>query len=196
VGVTIALMAPMPGDADLRLLAAARDGDARARTALVRAHQGAVFALLQRMLRPSGLDALVEDLAQETFLRAFRALPRFDPQGRARLRTWLLTIATRLAINECKRTRVPTVPVDDFAETLQGPFTADRDDTRRRAAAAIARAISGLPPRQRAAFVLQHFHHLDHAAIANALEVPVGTVKSRLARARTALREALKEAAP
>lgn len=191
MGVTIARMDPEPADA--RLIDAAREGDPRAKTTLVRTHERAVFALLQRMLRPSGLDGLVEDLAQETFLRAFRALSRFDPEGPAKLRTWLLTIATRLAINECQRTRIPTVPVDDFVETLEGPFAADRDDTRRRAANAIARAIATLPPRQRAAFVLQQFHHFDHAAIADALEVPVGTVKSRLARARTALRTALKE---
>lgn len=193
MGVTIARMDSVPAEPDLRLLAAARDGDARARTSLVRTHQRAVFALLQRMLRPSGLEGLVEDLAQETFLRAFRALSRFDPSGPAKLQTWLLTIATRLAINECKRARVRTVPVEDFVDVLEGPFAADRDDTRRRAANAIARAVAGLPPQQRAAFVLQQFHHFDHATIAEALEVPVGTVKSRLARARTALRTALQE---
>ena len=58
------------------------------------------------MLVPSGLGDLVEDLAQETFLRAFRALPDFDPAGPAKLRSWLLTIGTRLAINECERKRV------------------------------------------------------------------------------------------
>jgi RNA polymerase sigma-70 factor (ECF subfamily) len=186
-------MDPVSADPDPRWLAAACDGDARARTTLVRACERAVFALLERMLRPSGLEGLVEDLAQETFLRAFRALPRFDPEGPATLQTWILTIATRLAINECQRSRIPTVPVDDFAETLQGSFAADRDDTRRRAARAIAAAVAALPPRQRAAFVLKQFHHFDHAAIADALEVPVGTVKSRLARARAALRTALEE---
>jgi RNA polymerase sigma-70 factor (ECF subfamily) len=177
----------------LDLLQAAQTGDQRARTTLVRQHQAPLFALLDRMLRPSGLADRIEDLAQETFLRAFRALPGFDPEGPAQLRTWLLTIGTRLAINECRKSRIETRPVEDFAEALRSPFSADGDDTRRRAAEAIAAAVGRLSPRQRAAFVLHAFHELDEAAIAEALEIPRGTVKSRLARARAELRRALQE---
>src|SRR5215470_592892 len=99
---------PLPSRAGSRelddvTLARAQRGEAAAWRALVEHYQRAVFALLSRMLAPSGRAALVEDLAQETFLRAFRALPAFDRGGRARLSTWILTIATRLGIDELRR---------------------------------------------------------------------------------------------
>src|SRR5262252_7490429 len=84
-------------------LARAQRGEAAAWRSLVEHYQRPVFALLSRMLAPSGRATLVEDLAQETFLRAFRALPAFDHAGRARLSTWILTIATRLGIDELRR---------------------------------------------------------------------------------------------
>ena len=73
-------------------LRAARGGDEEACRALVLRYQRAVFALLSRMLAPVGRQGLVEDLAQETFLRVFRSLGRFDPDGAARPSTWILTI--------------------------------------------------------------------------------------------------------
>src|SRR5262245_52508694 len=81
---------------ELGLLARCRERDPAALRAFVERYQRPVFALLSRML---GRVPEVEDLAQETFLRAFRALPSFDPHGTARPSTWLLTIATRLALD-------------------------------------------------------------------------------------------------
>ena len=80
---------PAPEELDELTLARAQRGDEEACRALVVRYQRALFALLARMLGPRGA---VEDLAQETFLRAFRALPGFDRSGPARLSTWLLTI--------------------------------------------------------------------------------------------------------
>src|SRR5438105_4102458 len=79
------------------VLGRARRGDQAAARALVLRYQGAVFTVLSRILGPSR-RGLVPDLAQETFLRVFRGLPAFVSDQRARLSTWILTIATRLAI--------------------------------------------------------------------------------------------------
>lgn len=171
-------------------IARAQTGDRVACHALIRRHQRAVGSLLRRILAGSGLDALTEDLAQETFLRAFAALPRFDPDGRARLSTWLLTIATRLALQAIERRRLPAVRFDDDA----GDARIEADDLapdRVRLGAAIADAIGRLPPPHRAAFVLREYHGLDYAEIARSLDIDVGTVKSRLWRARAALQRAL-----
>src|SRR5689334_16017383 len=93
---------PWPSD-ESALVAAAVGGDRSACRTLVRRYERAVFAQLRGVLLPSGRATVVEDLAQETFLRAFRALPRYTSDGRAKFSTWLLTIATRLALNELRR---------------------------------------------------------------------------------------------
>ena len=81
--------------------------------ALVAHHQGAVFALISRILGRRRGSAAHQDLAQETFLRVFRALPTFERRGPARLSTWILTIASRLAISELRRRPVEyLLPVD------------------------------------------------------------------------------------
>src|SRR5438552_18316024 len=116
-------------------LARAQRGDAAACRALVLQYERPVFALLGRMLAPSGRTAMVEDLAQETFLRAFRALSAFDRGGRARLSTWILTIATRLCIDELRKQT--TEPLER-ASHVAAPARSDA----RLEARAIARAVA------------------------------------------------------
>ncbi|MEM6293654.1 MAG: sigma-70 family RNA polymerase sigma factor [Myxococcota bacterium] len=170
------------------LIVAAQRGERSALRKLVREHQGAVGGLLRRMLGPVGLGGLTEDLAQETFLRAFRALGRFDPEGPARFSTWVLKIAARLAINELARKR-PRIQPDAVLVDAESP---EREHDRRRVAAAIEAAVAELPPPFRAAFVLREYHGLDYAEIAKMLDLELGTVKSRLSRARRLLRDRLK----
>ena len=139
------------------------------------------------MLGPVGLDSLTEDLAQETFLRAFRALDRFDPDGPAAFSTWLLKIASRLAINELARKRPKLAPAD----ALDAASTPESEHRRQRIGRAIATAVGELPPPFRAAFLLREYHGLEYAEIAEMLDLELGTVKSRLSRARRLLRERL-----
>lgn len=178
-----------PKEIDRITLARAAGGDHTCFRSLVDCYHRRVFALLWRMLDPAGRADRVEDLTQETFVRVYRALDRFDPAGAARLSTWILTIATRLAMNELRKRVAATVPLDDVAEHLAVPA----GDRRRQLGRAIARAIGELSPEQRAAVVLREYHGLDYADIAAALEVDLGTVKSRLSRARARLRAALEE---
>jgi RNA polymerase sigma-70 factor (ECF subfamily) len=180
---------------ELTLVRAQRGEDAACRL-FVATYQRRVFALLGRMLAPSGRGALVEDLAQETFLRAFRALAMFDRGGPARLSTWLLTIATRLALDELKRAVPRLVPIDAIARGVAasgGGSDAASEADRRALSGALARAVAGLGPEQRATFLLREVHELSTEEVATALEVDLGTVKSRLSRAKQALRAALAE---
>lgn len=179
--------ASAPRRIDEQLVVEAQAGDRAALRQLVRRHQRPVGALLRRMLGPVGLDALTEDLAQETFLRAFRALARFDPTGPASFSTWLLRIASRLAINELARKRPTLAPTD----TLDAAQTPESEHRRKRIGQAIANAVAELPPPFRAAFILREYHGLDYTEISEMLDLELGTVKSRLSRARRLLRERL-----
>jgi RNA polymerase sigma-70 factor (ECF subfamily) len=185
---------PAPGEIDELTLARAQRGEQAACRALIERYQAPVYALLYRMLQPGGLDAAVEDLAQETFLRVLTALPRFSLDGPARLSTWILTIAARLAISEARlparRARAHLAPVDAVAPGAPAP---DEEASRRAVEAVVRRAIAGLSADHRAVLLLRAYHDLDYPEIAQALQIDIGTVKSRLSRARAALRAALSE---
>ncbi len=180
-----------PGELPPAVVERARRGEASAFRALVLHHQDAVHALLYRLLAPSGRQGWVEDGTQETFLRVYRALPGFSPGGSAKLSTWILTIATRLALNELRRPAL-VVPVAGLeALPVAGEQRADSLAERRALGEAIRAALGQLPPDQRAVLVLREMHGLEYAEMAEALELDVGTVKSRLSRARAAMRAAL-----
>lgn len=167
---------------DLEVLRAA-GGDHNAWRGLVECYQHRVFALVSRML--AGRDRhVIEDIAQDTFLGVFRQLPSYRPAGPARLSTWILTIAARRAIDELRRRRPALIEIE--------PAGSDDHARRRELQRAIEGALEELSPEHRAAFLLREFHGLEYAEIASALEIDLGTVKSRLSRARAALRERLK----
>jgi RNA polymerase sigma-70 factor (ECF subfamily) len=130
-------------------------------------------------------------------VRVHGALSRFDPAGDASLSTWMLTIATRLALNELRQQKRPE-PAHDEAETAAGDAadTPEAAVDRARMGATIARCMAQLPDDQRAILVLREYHDLDYPEIAAVLELELGTVKSRLSRARVALRERLVAAMP
>lgn len=158
--------------------------------AFVVRYERAVFALLSRLL---GHGTHVEDLAQEAFLRAYRAFPTFDVDAESRPSAWLLTIATRLALDTKKKRGHRTTSLDAAAE-IAGKGTPETERERHELGRAIAKAASDLPDDQRAAFVLAEFHGLSTKEIARALDVPEATAKTRLFRAREKLREALRGA--
>jgi len=168
----------------------AQRGDDRAWRELVERYQTPVHALIWRLLAGRSRHR-VEDLVQETFVRVLRALPSWDIAGPASLQTWILTIATRLSLNELRKPEMTTIIGDPPA-----PDSADAASERARIAAAIAAGVAQLPDAQRAVFVLREYHELEYADIADALGLDLGTVKSRLARARAALRERLVAALP
>jgi RNA polymerase sigma-70 factor (ECF subfamily) len=169
----------------------AQRGEEPAWRALIERYRVPVHAVIWRLLAGRQRHR-VEDLVQETFVRVLRALPEFDPAGPASLTTWMLTIAARLALNEQRRPEHAALTDEPAASGER----ADAGAERKRLAAAIQAGVAQLPAIQRAVFVLREYHDLDYAEIAEVLEVDIGTVKSRLSRARSALRAHLEAALP
>jgi RNA polymerase sigma-70 factor (ECF subfamily) len=166
---------------DAQLIArVVRDDDRAAFGELVRRHQGAVRGFLRRMQGTSGDFA--EDLAQETFLKAHRALAEF--RGEGSLVAWLCAIAANELRAEWRRRKRRA---EFLAESEPGsPADAAVGDDRD-----LARALAELPETQRAALVLCFEHGLTHEEAASVMRCPVGTLKSHVARGKQRLRQFL-----
>lgn len=183
-----ALPAAPPRELDAITLRRAQRGDAAACQALVELYQHRVLALIGRMLGRR-LAGRVEDVAQDTFLDVFRGLSGFAPLGPARLSTWILTIATRRAIDEARRRAGDaTHRAEALDEVVDPRAGVDQTSALGRA---IEAALHALPPDFRAVFLLREVHGLGHDEIARALTLDATTVRTRLFRARAALRVAL-----
>jgi RNA polymerase sigma-70 factor (ECF subfamily) len=173
--------------AEAELVARARAGDLFAFEEIVKRHQRRVYATAMRIVRRHDL---ADDVVQETFLRAHLHLDRFDttrPLG-----PWICRIAANLAVNHVRspRAREEALP-EAHGETpaaAPNPLAGVLDAEARRE---LARALDTLSADQRAVFVLRVFEDLSYKEIAEALEISMGTVMSRLSRARERLREAL-----
>jgi len=176
-----------PDAAEADLLARARDGNLFAFDEIVKRYQRRVYATAVRIVRRHDV---ADDVVQEAFLRAHQALGRFDlsrPFG-----PWICRIAANLAVNHVRspQAREEALP-EAHAETPVpgGSPLAGVLDTEARVE--LARALEGLSAEQRAVFALRVFEDLSYKEIAEALEISIGTVMSRLSRARERLRVAL-----
>ncbi|MFY1650246.1 sigma-70 family RNA polymerase sigma factor [Solwaraspora sp. WMMB762] len=175
-----------PDDAQItRWALAARDGDRAAATSFVRATQGQVQRFLTHLVDTTE----AEDLAQETFLRAMRSLPRFA--GRSSARTWLLSIARRVAVDHI-RAVVVRPRVADLAD-WQAVAEAAVAGPRFEEAVALRQLLAGLAADRREAFVATQVLGLSYAEAAEICDCPVGTIRSRVARAREDLVAAMTE---
>ena len=131
---------------------------------------------------------LAEDIAQEAFVRAYRALPDF--RGQAQVRSWLYRIATNLALNAVSRRReYPQDTLPDVA-VVRSP---ERDAELALMREDLAAAIEDLPPDLREALVLREFEGLSYQEIADRTGLPLNTVRTRILRARRALRGDMEE---
>jgi RNA polymerase sigma-70 factor (ECF subfamily) len=175
---------------------AAQQGDPAASRAIVEALHRPIIATIYRFLG-TGYRREVEDLAQEVFLKVFRALGRFDP-SRAKFTTWVYTFVRNHCYDVLKRRRIPTTSMHaaapdeaarDFPDRreLQPPQDAENQELGRR----IGEALASLGEDQRMVFVLREYESLDYSEIAEITGVNEGTVKSRLFRAKEALRQQL-----
>jgi RNA polymerase sigma-70 factor, ECF subfamily len=164
-----------------RLAIAARHGDAGTMSAFIRAGQRQVWSLCAHLVD----EASADDLTQETYLRVFRALPAFrqDSSGR----TWLLSIARRACMDELRqRTRRRR------QETLvAGLDDTEPDRSRETEQVEVRELLAHLPLERRDAFVLTQVLGLSYEDAARTCNCPVGTIRSRVARARVDLIEAL-----
>ncbi|MGH7411417.1 MAG: RNA polymerase sigma factor [Candidatus Methylomirabilis sp.] len=187
-------------DDDLAAIERASAGDSAAFEALVRKYQGWVFTLAYRML---GDRADAEEMAQEIFLKAYRALERFE--RKSKFSTWLYSIATNHCLNqlESRRRRPrfqeisgseraqgnPGALVEEVADPAPGPEQAlEHDDVRY----LVQQQLLRLTPEHRAILVLREIQGLAYDEIGELLGLAPGTVRSRLHRARMELKERLK----
>ena len=180
-------------DTDEALVTAAQAGDREAVDTLIRRHQSRIFNFALT-LTAGGADA--EDLAQETFIRALRGLNRF--RGESSFKHWLYRIAVNAArtrrAQQARQAAVwdARVEADDLAErhAARAAGGVEQAVMRRQT---IDRALAALPHDLRAAVVLRDVEGLEYRAIAAVLDVPAGTVMSRIFRARRLLRPMLAE---
>ena len=185
---------PAPADSDLVLVQRTVAGDQRAFGLLVLKYERRIQRLIARMVRDVDL---VEDIAQETFIRAYRALPKF--RGDAQFYTWLY----RIAVNTAKKTlidfkRDPTVVESalrsgDDDETYRPetePISHETPDTvlaAKQISAVVNAAMEALPDDLRQAVTLREIEGLSYEEIAEVMNCPIGTVRSRIFRAREAI---------
>jgi len=187
-------------DVDAPLVERVRRGDQKAFELLVVKYQRRIERLIGRMVRDADL---VQDLAQETFLRAYRALPQF--RGESAFYTWLYRIAVntaKKALVELRREPVITeaalMPSGDADETFRpeaepiDPETPDAVIASREIAAAVNAAIERLSEDLRQAVVLREIEGLSYEEIAEIMNCPIGTVRSRIFRAREAIAQRLR----
>ena len=165
---------------DAELVTAARAGDRAALEQLLRRHQDRIHAVARRIMADP-TDAL--DAAQEAMISIVRGLPAFD--GRSAFSTWIYRITTNACLDELRRRR--RRPTDALPEQEQAdprsPDLAEGIADR----LVLDDALADLPIEFRAAVVLRDVCRLDYAEIAEVLEIPPGTVRSRIARGRAAL---------
>lgn len=170
-------------------------GDTGAFEQLIERHQALVAGTVARML---GSNADVEDIAQQVFIRVWKGAARYV--ARAKFTTWLLKITRNLVFNEMRRSkRRPHVPMQIEPEAVEMPLKDEATSTPDAALleselqSAIEKAITLLPDTQRMALVLRRYEELSYEEIADVLDLSVSAVKSLLFRARTELREQLKD---
>lgn len=186
-------------DADQLLVDRVKSGDQQAFNLLVRKYERKVFRLISRLVRD---PAEVEDVAQEAFIKAYRALPQF--RGDSAFYTWLYRIAVNTAKNHLVAQGRRPIPLSDtLSEDEDGESfgredvvsdnqTPDAELLSRQIAETVNRAIEALPQDLRTAVTLREIEGLSYEEIAEAMNCPIGTVRSRIFRAREAIAQQLR----
>jgi RNA polymerase sigma-70 factor (ECF subfamily) len=183
-------MTQTPPDTDDELLLRMRSGDEQAFVALYRRRQGAIYRFALHM---SGSATVAEDVTQEVFLAMIREDCGYDP-GRGTLSGYLFGIARKLVLRRLERSRSEVAlgadgeEESDLVELVASPDPLT-DLTRKEGIAALRRAVQALPRRYREVVALCDLEEVDYAEAAHALGCPIGTVRSRLHRARALLLE-------
>jgi RNA polymerase sigma-70 factor (ECF subfamily) len=176
-------------EGDAELVARACEGDEAAFEQLVLRHQRYVFNLAYRVL---GDYAEAEDMTQEAFVRVWRGLSGF--RGQAQFTTWLYRIVHNLCLNRLPGLRRELLQTEPLEEVLADPGLSPTDlfDTQERLALLHAQ-LDRLPEKYRLVLTLRYLQHLSYAEVAAALDMPMGTVKTHIHRARRLLRERLRQ---
>lgn len=183
---------------EARLIMACQEGDSSAFNLLVWRWEKPLYNFIYKYV---GDATLAEDLVQDTFIRVLKSIKRYTHQGS--FSTWLYRIAINLCKDHLKRKRLPLVSLHDYYTTGSGErvYVQDRiadDQTRtddslkaEEREELVRRLLAGLPEEQRIVILLKEYQELTFREIAEVLDVPEGTVKSRLYHALRAMRESL-----
>jgi RNA polymerase sigma-70 factor, ECF subfamily len=184
---------------DADVVALAQQGREYAFRELLRRYERAVFSLIFRMVRDR---ELAEDLAQETFVKVLNHIDRY--RAEFKFSSWLFTIANNITIDHLRKKQLDTVSIDGSrfaataAEAESTSISVASDDESpleelesRELGSAIERAIAKLRPEYRACIMLRHVEDRSYEEIAATLDLPLGTVKTYIHRARHELRKAL-----
>ncbi|MFP4344632.1 MAG: RNA polymerase sigma factor [Anaerolineales bacterium] len=175
---------------DAVLVARTLEGETEAFALLVERYRAVVSRVARRIVRVS---QEADDVAQETFMRAYDALRSYDPARP--LGPWLYRIATNLSLNRLKRRRL-TTSLDGEGEQLplvDGTTGPEARVLEAEARERVRREVAALPEHYRRVVELRHVHGMSYEEIAEALDVPLGTVKVWLFRARKRLRQRLED---
>lgn len=184
-------MATLTTEGETDLIARAQQGDREAYGELVRLHQAAVIAVVYRMC---GDARLAEDASQEAFIQAWLHLPGYQP--RSCLRNWLYRIAINAALDVMRRER-GTEDIDDHDSIIMDPQSGPETVLLQKEKALwVKHALLSLSETNRSVLVLREYGGLNYREIAAALDIPLGTVMSRLNYARERLRNSLKPLLP
>lgn len=185
-------------DVDKDLVLKVQQGNKRAFDLLVLKYQRRIMRLLSRMISD---PAEVEDVAQETFIKAYRALPQF--RGDSSFYTWLYRIAINSARNWQAASRRRPLLMNEYENedgetfslesTLTDKNTPESELISRQVATAIKAAINELAPELRTAILLREIEGLSYQEIAQTMDCPIGTVRSRIFRARETIAEQLRQ---
>ena len=181
---------------DEELVARSISGDADSFNELILRWERPIYALAYRTI---GREEDARDVCQETFLRAFRALPGF--RGQAKFSSWLYRIALNLCRDWIRRERrTPVAQAPEGVDLIELAGETSPSDSveelvaRREIGRAVARAMADLPEEQRTAIILKEYHGLTFQEIADMLECPLSTVKTRLYQGLSVLRRQLARA--
>ncbi|HQV56950.1 MAG TPA: sigma-70 family RNA polymerase sigma factor [Ilumatobacteraceae bacterium] len=169
---------------DAALVRAAQGGDRRAMDALLRHQYDRIYAVCRRI---TGNDADAADVSQNTLIAIVRALPRFD--GRSSFSTWCYRIATNASLDELRRRRrhpTSSIDIDDQPVSLPDTKAVDALDLVVDRLA-LSQALERIPDDFRVPLVMRDVADMDYGEIAEDLAIPLGTVKSRIARGRALL---------
>lgn len=175
-------------DPDWALMRAMAGGDVRALNELYTRHSGMLLGYLHAR---TGNRQAAEELLQDVMLAAWKNAHKFE--ARSKVKTWLLVIARNRAINAHRKRRVPVMDLNaafdlksDDTSPVEAAMRSDRKD-------AVRQAITQLPQAQREVLVLVFYHQLTGPEVAEVLDISVGTVKSRLHRAKEMLKRVLSQ---
>jgi RNA polymerase sigma-70 factor (ECF subfamily) len=178
---------------DEELVELAQEGSRAAFASLIDRHKAAVFGMALRVI---GNREDAEEAAQDTFIRAFRALDNFRRD--AKFSTWLYRIAMNVCLTKARQSRLDVTSIDEsmeeeddsaplqIADRAEDPEqVVERTDFQER----VRSLIASLPPKYSAVLTMYHMHDLSYEEISEALDLPIGTVKAHLFRARNALKK-------